>query len=180
MKTIIRVLCFGCLLASSGGLVLVRVEQCNAALVDPVASLARSATTQVNDLQKPAFPASESELPYRVARIGVEQGLSSSETWGVVRDDQGFIWIGTMDGLNRYDAYGMKVFKHDLSDPTSLSDNAIRSLYVDGAGNLWIGSWFNGLNRFDHETETFTRFQHDPDDPNSLSNNADQCHSGGP
>ena len=137
-----------------------------------MASLARSATTQVNDVQKPAVPASENGLPYRVARIGAEQGLSSSETWGVVRDDQGFIWIGTMDGLNRYDAYGMKVFKHDLTDPTSLSDNAIRSLYVDGGGNLWIGGWFNGLNRFDHETETFTRFQHDPDDPNSLSNNA--------
>ncbi len=168
MKTAVRILrLLGYLLAALGILIFVRVDRSNAALVD---SLERSAVAQVDESQTPAVSPSEGEFSYRTARIGAEQGLSSPETWGVVRDDQGFIWIGTMDGLNRYDAYGMKVFKHRLSDPTSLSDNSIRSLYVDGAGNLWIGSWFNGLNRFDHETETFTRFQHDPDDPNSLSN----------
>ncbi len=169
MKTAVRILrLLGYCLAAFGVLISAGVDLGNAA---PLDFPARGVPSQSVGRQNPAVPEPENDPPYRIARIGAEQGISSSEAWGVVRDDQGFIWIGTMDGLNRYDAYGMKVFKHDLTDPTSLSDNAIRSLYVDGAGTLWIGGWFNGLNRFDHETETFTRFQHDPDDPNSLSNN---------
>ena len=45
------------------------------------------------------------------------------------------MWFGTLDGLNRYDGYKMKVFKHALTDPTSLSDNKIRTLYEDRAGS---------------------------------------------
>ena len=69
------------------------------------------------------------------------KGLSSSEVWSVLRDRHGFMWFGTLDGLNRYDGYRMKVFKHALTDPTSLSDNKIRTVYEDRAGNLWIGTW---------------------------------------
>ena len=77
-----------------------------------------------------------------------EQGLSSPEVWSVLRDHRGFMWFGTLDGLNRYDGYTMKVFTHDLTDPASLSDNKIRTLYEDRAGALWIGTWTGGLDRF--------------------------------
>ena len=87
----------------------------------------------------------------------------------MLRDRRGFMWFGTLDGLNRYDGYKMKVFKHALTDPTSLSDDKIRTVYEDRAGTLWIGTWSGGLNRYERESETFTRFQHDPKDPASLS-----------
>ncbi len=107
-----------------------------------------------------------------IRRISTEQGLSSTDTWSVLRDHSGFIWIGTLDGLNRYDGYGMKVFKSVLTDPTTLSDSPIRTVYEDRSGVLWIGTWFGGLNRFDRKTESFTRFQHDPANPNSLSSDS--------
>ena len=78
--------------------------------------------------------------PFRFSHISTEQGLSSSEVWSVLRDRRGFMWFGTLDGLNRYDGYKMKVFKHALTDPTSLSDNKIRTVVEDRAGTLWIGT----------------------------------------
>ncbi len=110
--------------------------------------------------------------PWRFDHISGEQGLSNSEVWSVLRDRRGFMWFGTLDGLNRYDGYKMKVFKHTLTDPSSLSDNKIRTVYEDRAGALWIGTWDGGLNRYERESETFTRYQHDPEDPASLSSDS--------
>ena len=117
--------------------------------------------------------------PFASATSSTEQGLSSSEVWSVLRDRRGFMWFGTLDGLNRYDGYKMKVFKHALTDPNSLSDNKIRTVYEDRAGTLWIGTWSGGLNRYERESETFTRYQHDPNDPASLSSDKRLCHPGG-
>jgi ligand-binding sensor domain-containing protein len=124
----------------------------------------------LNQNQAVALP--DSEPLYRITRISTEEGLSSSDIGGVARDGQGFMWFGTVDGLNRYDGYQMKVFKNLRADPTSLSDNLIRTLYTDRAGTLWVGTWFGGLNRYERKTETFTRFQHDPADPTSVSSNS--------
>ena len=81
------------------------------------------------------------------------------------------MWFGTLNGLNRYDGYDFKVFRYEADDPSSLSDNQIRSLYVDRDGVLWVGTWTGGLNRYDRITERFHRYMHDPDDPHSLSHN---------
>jgi len=101
--------------------------------------------------------------------ITIEDGLSNNMVPGVVQDYTGFMWFGTFDGLNRYDGYEFKVYRHDSDDPASLSGNPIRVLYKDRAGNLWVGTWGSGLNMFVRETETFIRYRHDPDDPHSLS-----------
>ena len=82
------------------------------------------------------------------------------------------MWFGTLDGLNRYDGNDFKLYRHDPDDPHSLSDNTIRGLIADHTGTLWIGTWANGLNQFDHSTERFIRYQHNPDDPHSLSNDS--------
>ncbi len=78
-------------------------------------------------------------------QISLEQGLSQSTVMAIVQDNQGFIWMGTQAGLNRYDGYSIKIFKHDQSDTNSISDNAIWSLLVDKDGNLWIGTEQGGL-----------------------------------
>ncbi len=105
----------------------------------------------------------------RFKRLSVEQGLSQSTVEAIVQDRSGLIWIGTEDGLNRFDGYEFTVFRNDLDDPNSISDNNIWCLHVDRKGNLWIGTYTSGLNRFDPETETFTRYLHDPEDPASIS-----------
>ena len=79
------------------------------------------------------------------------------------------MWFGTFDGLNRYDGYEFKVFRHDPSNADSLSANMVVRLCEDRDGFLWVGTNGGGLNRYDPRTEQFTHYRHDPTDPHSLS-----------
>jgi len=104
--------------------------------------------------------------------LNTEDGLSYPGINDITQDDQGFIWIATSEGLNRYDGYEFKVYKHDRNDPTSISRNHVEVVIQDNQ-NLdifWVGTE-QGLNKFDRRTETFTWYLHDPDDPNSVSLN---------
>jgi PAS domain S-box-containing protein len=104
--------------------------------------------------------------------LTTDHGLANNIVWGIVQDNRGFMWFSSLDGLNRYDGYNFKVYKHDPEDPNSLSDNLIRQIYSDRSGILWLTTFAGGLNKFDPETEEFVRYQHDPADPKSLSDNA--------
>lgn len=103
-------------------------------------------------------------------RLSIANGLSSNSIWSILQDSRGFLWIGTDNGLNRFDGYNIKIFKNDPGDSTSLSSNSVESIYEDRSGRLWIGTHC-GLNQFDPYSETFLRYVHDPNDPNSLSAN---------
>jgi signal transduction histidine kinase/ligand-binding sensor domain-containing protein len=76
----------------------------------------------------------------------------------IVQDHQGFIWFGTQDGLNRYDGYELKVFRHDPHHDDNLSGVSIFSLLEDHSGGLWVGS-DEFLDRFDPVSEKFTRYE---------------------
>jgi PAS domain S-box-containing protein len=92
--------------------------------------------------------------------------------FAVIQDQEGLIWIGTsFTGLNSFDSTAEQFtnYRHDDSDPNSLSSNRVISLYEDRAGTIWIGTWGGGLNAFDRETGRFTHYRHDPADSQSLS-----------
>ena len=101
--------------------------------------------------------------------ISIEQGLSQSIVEGIAQDHTGFMWFITEDGLNRYDGYSFRVFKHDPNDPRSLAYNELKAICVDRQDAVWVGTFARGLTRFDREKEQFTRFVHDPNNPRSLS-----------
>lgn len=107
----------------------------------------------------------------RFERISNEQGLSMSAVLSIAQDRQGFLWIATQDGLNRYDGYTFKIFKHNPDDPGSLSANWITALLVDSNGILWAGTRGGGLNEFDSNSGRFLHFSSDPSNPRSLSSN---------
>ena len=88
--------------------------------------------------------------------IGKERGLSSSNTTSITQDSLGYIWIGTQDGLNRFDGLEIKVFRHDKDDSTSLLHNFIRCLFTDSKGRVWIGT-DDGLCYFQPEFENFRK-----------------------
>ncbi|MGB2960616.1 MAG: two-component regulator propeller domain-containing protein [Bacteroidota bacterium] len=104
-------------------------------------------------------------------RISLEEGLSQSTVNTIVQDGQGFLWFGTQDGLNRYDGYTIRVYKHMGSDSGSISDNGIWSLCRDVTGDLWVGTMGGGLNRYSLEHDHFVHHMHDPLDSTSLSDN---------
>jgi len=102
-------------------------------------------------------------------RISLEQGLSQSSILGITQDPQGFMWFATQDGVNRFDGYTFKVFRQDLADSNSLSNNFCTSLVADHRGFIWISTSASGLDRYDPRTDTFRNFRHNPSDPQSLS-----------
>ena len=113
-------------------------------------------------------------LKLNFRHIGIEQGLSNSTVENIFQDKKGFMWIGTRDGLNRYDGYKIITYRFIANDSTSISDNQILFIYEDHNQFLWVGTP-NGLNRYDPAKNTFTRFKHSADNPNSLSNNVVNC-----
>ncbi|RPJ24874.1 MAG: GGDEF domain-containing protein [Chloroflexi bacterium] len=110
----------------------------------------------------------------RFEHLTIQDGLSQNTGQTIIQDSRGFLWIGTQDGLNRYDGYTFTVFKHDAEDPASISNNNILTIAEDQDGYLWIGT-SDGLNRFDPATETFTRYKNVPNDLNSLTHNTITC-----
>lgn len=98
-------------------------------------------------------------------------GPANFFTVALHQDKNGFIWLGTGDGLIRFDGYNYKVYKNDDSDSLSLSDNSITAIFEGKDGMLWIGTQSGGINQFDPKTETFQRFVHNSDDSLSLSSN---------
>ena len=109
------------------------------------------------------------EQSIKFVHLSIEDGLSQNDARVILQDRLGFIWIGTQDGLNRYDGYEFKVYIYDPDESTGLSDDYITALYEDRVGTLWVGTKNGGLNRFDRTTGQFTQYRYDPDDPNSLS-----------
>jgi PAS domain S-box-containing protein len=78
------------------------------------------------------------------------------------------MWFGTwLGGLNRYDGYTFKFYKHDDQDEGSLSSDSIWALYVDRNGVLWVGT-NEGVDRYDQDTDSFIHYRHRADDPTSL------------
>ncbi len=99
------------------------------------------------------------------------QGLSHSIVYSVAQDDRGFMWFGTQDGLNRFDGYTVKVFRHDPENPDSVAADNAGNVFKDSRGMLWIGTWGSGVDLLDPSTGRFTHFRHDPDNSNSLGGN---------
>ena len=90
-----------------------------------------------------------------------EQGLSNTSVEVIVQDSRGFIWIGTRNGLNRYDGYDIRTYFHEPSNPTSLLDNYINCIFEDSKQNLWIGT-ASGLNRYDQVLNRFINYSNQP------------------
>jgi len=108
---------------------------------------------------------------YEIDLYTIEDGLSQTTVNCLIQDNRGFFWIGTQDGINKFDGYRFEVMKNDPSDSSSISNNFIYCILEDNEGNIWIGTK-NGLNRYDIYTEKFTQFFRDSQNTNSLRENA--------
>jgi two-component sensor histidine kinase/ligand-binding sensor domain-containing protein len=109
-----------------------------------------------------------------VTSLSIKNGLSQASVTAFEQDSDGFIWIGTRDGLNRYDGYDFDIIRHELNDSTSLSHNFITDIEEDVNGKLWVGTIF-GLNIFDQKSFRSRALYHWFEDSTSISNNNIRC-----
>jgi len=122
-------------------------------------------------LQNFAFAQNDNIIFERISSevVKLDKGLSQNSVQAIVQDNDGYLWIGTWDGLNRYDGYNFLILKPDYFNASSgLSSSSIRALFIDKEGYMWIGTE-SGLNRYNTKTRKFRQFKHNPEKINSLS-----------
>lgn len=105
----------------------------------------------------------------RFRNFGIASGLSQVTARALLQDEQGFVWIGTQDGLNRFDGYSFRTYYRDRQDPHALGDSHITALARGEHGALWVGTMAGGLSRLDPATEDIQAWRHRPDQPSSLA-----------
>ena len=105
----------------------------------------------------------------RFRNYSTGDGLSQATAMAMAQDSTGFLWVGTQDGLNRFDGYGFKVYKHVRGQTGVLSDNAITALAADGDGSLWVGTQAGGLDHYDPVLDRFEHYAADPLRSDSLA-----------
>ena len=103
----------------------------------------------------------------RFPRLTDKDGLSNNAVKSIVQDDDGLIWIGTENGLNRFDGYGFKTFYADVNDPQSIQNNRIQLLVAGTKGRIW-GSTTDGVFCFNTATQRARIFKSNPEDTNSF------------
>ena len=97
------------------------------------------------------------EEHYYFKNLSIRNGLSQNTVNAILQDRKGFMWLGTKDGLNRYDGLSFRKFKHDAANPRSIGNCFITSLYEDFNGNIWVGT-DAGVYIYYPEKEAFEEF----------------------
>ncbi len=101
------------------------------------------------------YPGSARLRIFSFERYTIADGLSNNSVNAILQTRDGYLWVATKDGLNRFDGQTFRIFKHDPQDAFSLPENYVMSLLESAEGDLWIGTWGGGLCRYEPRTETF-------------------------
>ena len=105
------------------------------------------------------------------SHITTQNGLSHNKVNCILQDKRGFIWIGTDDGLNRYDGRRFVVFRHEPGNNASISGNIITDILEDKDGVIWIATSDGGLSKYDHRLspdKQFKRYRNIPGNASSI------------
>jgi len=97
--------------------------------------------------------------PNNITQFTEKDGIPGSQVSEILIDKFGYVWIGTINGLTRYDGYEFKRFYNDPNDPTSIQGLVIWSLFEDSKGRIWISSSPEILNLYDHVTKSFKQYE---------------------
>jgi ligand-binding sensor domain-containing protein len=107
----------------------------------------------------PDVKAQQDIINIKFDNISIKDGLSQSSPNCIFQDSRGILWIGTEDGLNKYDGYTFDIYKPEQNDQFSISNPRILSICEDAESNLWIGTNGGGLNKYDRKSDRFIHYQ---------------------
>lgn len=107
---------------------------------------------------------------YNIKSLTAENGLSNNNVISITQDRDGFMWICTKDGLNRFDGNKFQIFRHSENDPNSICSNVLNYVFPDPKEDVvWIASEKNGLDAYNYKTHKFIHYRHNPNDTSSLT-----------
>ena len=113
------------------------------------------------------FQASSSDAIFQ--HLTVDNGLANTVATCFAEDGDGFLWVGSQSGLQRWDGYRFWTYKQVLGSMTSLPDNLVQALYTDSQGRLWVGTSSGGLAMYDRREDRFVRYRRSPNDLNRVN-----------
>ncbi len=117
-------------------------------------------------------PARAEQPPMVFTHLKTEDGLSQASVNDILQDSQGFIWLATENGLNRYDGHEVRRYYRERSNADGLASDYITALDEDQAGNIWLATEGGGLVVWNRRTDTFKSYRHDPKDKRSLASDS--------
>jgi signal transduction histidine kinase/ligand-binding sensor domain-containing protein/CheY-like chemotaxis protein len=108
---------------------------------------------------------------YNFEVLSVKDGLSHNNVYSIIQDNKGYLWIGTQDGLNKYDGYKFSIYRHEPDNPNSITTGNFGKIYQDTSGIFWFGTYGGGIDIYNPKINKFKNYKNDPDDKKSISNN---------
>jgi signal transduction histidine kinase/ligand-binding sensor domain-containing protein/CheY-like chemotaxis protein len=110
--------------------------------------------------------------PMYFEHLTMREGLSQSTVNSMLQDSQGYLWLGTESGLDRYDGESIREYRRERGNKRGLASDYIWSIAEDAHGDLWLATDGGGVARWDRRTEQFQQFRHDPQQPHTLASDA--------
>jgi signal transduction histidine kinase/ligand-binding sensor domain-containing protein/CheY-like chemotaxis protein len=110
--------------------------------------------------------------PMYFEHLTMRDGLSMSTVNSILQDSQGYLWLATESGLDRYDGYSIREYRRERGNVRGLASDYIWAMAEDAVGDLWLATDGGGVARWDRRTEQFRQFRHDPHNPQSLASDA--------
>ncbi|MBT8066332.1 MAG: diguanylate cyclase [Gammaproteobacteria bacterium] len=123
----------------------------------------------LSSLLSPAHAGSFDSNAMRFERITVADGLVQGSVLDIEQDKSGFLWIATEGGLDRYDGFTFKHYRHERGNPNALASDFVRDLDMADDGTLWIATDGGGVSRWDPATDKISTFRYVEGDTDSLS-----------
>jgi signal transduction histidine kinase/ligand-binding sensor domain-containing protein/CheY-like chemotaxis protein/HPt (histidine-containing phosphotransfer) domain-containing protein len=120
----------------------------------------------------PVAAAAADSLPLILEHLTTSDGLPQGTVFVTLQDSQGFVWLGTEDGLVRYDGHELFRYAYSHSARGGLPGNYIQAIVEDARHDLWIAIKDAGIARWSRASDSFTVYRHDAENPNSLASNA--------
>lgn len=111
------------------------------------------------------------ELPIQFNNIGIEKGLANSTVYEIIQDKKGYLWIGTQNGLSKFDGYSFTTIKTIPFDTLSLANNWIQAVHESKDGSIWIGALNGGISRLDPVSGKFNNYKAHPSNKTTIYNN---------
>jgi len=110
--------------------------------------------------------------PMYLEHLTTRDGLSQSTVMSILQDSQGFLWLATESGLDRYDGYSIREYRRDRGNEFGLANDFVWSIAEDSRRDLWLATYGGGVARWDRSEDRFQSFRHDPRDPRTIANDA--------